>query len=590
MLSVTLNQGSSDLTIGETKMYNGHWYYWSGDLDNVGYWNRVLTSEEIQSLYTELINGCTDSTALNFNQYAIEDDGSCIDIINGCLDNDYVEFNQLANTDDGSCETLLTDALDSLNSQLEQFNEEAITSLSSLQQALDTWNTKIDLSAGWNMFGYGCPSSIDVAEGLSNHTESIIITKDNNGNVYMPEFGFNGIGDFAPGFGYQIKLTEAIEGFSLCDWYVNDIPEYNIVSLQEEVENLQSELDCYENPQVGDYCFGGIVFYIDYSGERGLVAALVDLEGTYSWGCYDTDTLLANLEEIGTGYQNTIELVEFCAESAEAANTVLAFESDDYSDWYLPSKDELFEMYNSIGDNNFSGWYWSSTKYQNYGAWTMNLNNGNISQGGQNDDDKIRAIRAFGNWTMGCIDSLACNYNPEANMADASCEYPEEGYDCDGYVIAEIGDEFQGGLLFYIDETGQHGLVAAIEDIGEYPWGCYETLISGAEGETIGTGYQNTIDIFEGCSEINTAAFNAVNLNIEGYTDWYLPSIGELEEMYYTIGYGGSEPNIGGFQNNWYWSSSQNSLYGAADVNFGNGNVSGGNKSVSYSVRPIRSF
>ena len=44
------------------------------------------------------------------------------------------------------------------------------------------------------MFGYGCPTSIDVDDGLSNHTESIIITKDNNGNVYMPEFGFNGIG------------------------------------------------------------------------------------------------------------------------------------------------------------------------------------------------------------------------------------------------------------------------------------------------------------------------------------------------------------------------------------------------------------
>ncbi|GIS04756.1 MAG: hypothetical protein CM15mP107_3760 [Bacteroidota bacterium] len=99
---------------------------------------------------------------------------------------------------------------------------------------IESWNTTIDLEEGWNMFGYGCPSSIDVAEGLSNHTESIIITKDNNGNVYMPEFDFNGIGDFTPGFGYQIKLTEAIEGFSLCDWYVNDIPEDNIISLQEE--------------------------------------------------------------------------------------------------------------------------------------------------------------------------------------------------------------------------------------------------------------------------------------------------------------------------------------------------------------------
>ena len=100
-----------------------------------------------------------------------------------------------------------------------------LDSLSSLQQALDTWNITIDLSAGWNMFGYGCPDSINIAEGLSNHTESVHILKDNDGSVYLPEFGFNGIGDFTPGFGYQIKVTEAIEDFSLCDWYVNDIHE-----------------------------------------------------------------------------------------------------------------------------------------------------------------------------------------------------------------------------------------------------------------------------------------------------------------------------------------------------------------------------
>ena len=96
------------------------------------------------------------------------------------------------------------------------------------------------MGEGWNIFGYGCPSAIDMAEGLSNHTESIIITKDNNGNVYMPEFGFNGIGDFTPGFGYQIKLSEAINSFSLCNWYVNEIPVDNIISLQQENVQLNN--------------------------------------------------------------------------------------------------------------------------------------------------------------------------------------------------------------------------------------------------------------------------------------------------------------------------------------------------------------
>ena len=48
--------------------------------------------------------------------------------------------------------------------EFNDYQEQATTSLSSFQQALDTWNTTIDLSAGWNMFGYGCPISIDVVE------------------------------------------------------------------------------------------------------------------------------------------------------------------------------------------------------------------------------------------------------------------------------------------------------------------------------------------------------------------------------------------------------------------------------------------
>ena len=38
----------------------------------------------------------------------------------------------------------------------------------------------------------------------------------------------------------------------------------------------------------------------------------------------------------------------------------------------------------------------------------------------------------------GCLDSLACNLKPEANMADGSCEYPELGYDCDGNLLDNL--------------------------------------------------------------------------------------------------------------------------------------------------------
>jgi hypothetical protein len=201
------------------------------------------------------------------------------------------------------------------------------------------------------------------------------------------------------------------------------------------------------------------------------------------------------------------------------------------------------------------------------------------------------------------MDSLACNYNPDANMADGSCEYSELGYDCEGNITAEIGDIIEGGYLFYLDETGQHGLVAATEDLTEgatdpygwgfngYEWGCYGTDISGADGLAIGTGYQNTLDIVSGCSETPIAASVALAYESEGHSDWYLPSKDELIEMYNTIGNGSPDGDIGGFgNNNSHWSSSEINFDYAWDVSFGNGLPSLVSKSYTRRVRVIRAF
>ena len=152
------------------------------------------------------------------------------------------------------------------------------------------------------------------------------------------------------------------------------------------------------------------------------------------------------------------------------------------------------------------------------------------------------------------------------------------------------GEQVHGGIVFYVDETGQHGLVAAMEDLeGFYQWGCHGTSISGADGQAIGTGYQNTLDIVEGCSE-NTAAFNALNSTAEGYTDWYLPSKNELIEMYMTIGNGSPEGNIGDFSNSYYWSSSEITNNVAWSVRFDNGGTDYVAKYVTSRVRVIRVF
>ena len=173
--------------------------------------------------------------------------------------------------------------------------------------------------------------------------------------------------------------------------------------------------------------------------------------------------------------------------------------------------------------------------------------------------------------------------------------------------------EAEGGIVFYVDETGLHGLVAGFEDIGSYQWGCQMTEIIGANGTVIGSGYQNTIDIVNSnCMLIDfiseelidgttvlvysepydgqTAAGASFEYQLDGYDDWYLPSNNELYEMYSSIGQGSPNGNIGGFSNSNYWASSETNLNGSWFVDFNSGLNYHSVKSNAFWVRPTRSF
>ena len=89
-----------------------------------------------------------------------------------------------------------------------------------------------------------------------------------------------------------------------------------------------------------------------------------------------------------------------------------------------------------------------------------------------------------------------------------------------------------------------------------------------------------------------TAAQAALDAEVNGYSDWYLPSKDELSEMYFNIGNGGLEGDIGGFDTfDWpyYWSSSESSNNYAWFVDFTNGPYDD-YKPFAYRVRVIRAF
>lgn len=151
--------------------------------------------------------------------------------------------------------------------------------------------------------------------------------------------------------------------------------------------------------------------------------------------------------------------------------------------------------------------------------------------------------------------------------------------------MAYIGQSISGGTFFYTGATG--GLVAANQDYFiSLQWGCQHTLVDGTK-TAIGTGLANTMFMVSGCTG-NTMNAGRVcyDIVINGYSDWYLPSKDELNEMYLAKSY------ISGLDiyNN-YWSSSQYNDNCAWVQFFLNGTQSElGEKDQLYRVRPIRTF
>ena len=152
-----------------------------------------------------------------------------------------------------------------------------------------------------------------------------------------------------------------------------------------------------------------------------------------------------------------------------------------------------------------------------------------------------------------------------------------------------VGESYQGGKIAYIDASGKHGLIAAPSDQStSSPWGCAGTPISGADGTAIGTGCQNTIDIMNGCSTAGIAARLCGDLVLGGYSDWYLPSKDELNQLYINrVAIGGF---TGGFTGMKYWMSKEQDNNFGAIQDFGNGNLYITSKNSACYVRAVRSF
>lgn len=111
----------------------------------------------------------------------------------------------------------------------------------------------------------------------------------------------------------------------------------------------------------------------------------------------------------------------------------------------------------------------------------------------------------------------------------------------------KIGDVAFGGIIFYLDNTKQHGMVRSVQPLDGNMWRWdvkalngtkYQPVEVGATGTAIGDGLANTDKIISVLGDSENAANACKNYTGGGYNDWYLPSRDELILAYKNVGIG----------------------------------------------------
>lgn len=150
--------------------------------------------------------------------------------------------------------------------------------------------------------------------------------------------------------------------------------------------------------------------------------------------------------------------------------------------------------------------------------------------------------------------------------------------------VLEVGQLYGGGVVFYIDASGEHGLIAAEQDVTMSSKWADSLCYTGASSFDVGHGNENTSAVINALGSGSYAASMCRELNINGYNDWFLPSKNELDLL------NQKRDLVGGFAIDYYWCSSEKDSLTAWYSYFPYGPQYYRHKDSTARVRAVRAF
>lgn len=204
------------------------------------------------------------------------------------------------------------------------------------------------------------------------------------------------------GLFYQVEID--LQGAS--NYSLNSFHSFTSVPYAQHAQTADSLVGFSKNSSghfLGEFFGGGVIFHLwmDEQGvEHGLVVDTVDLDPNFFWSNVTYNTIGSSARSSYDGMSNSLAIVAQAGHSYSAASLCLNSINGGYSDWYLPSINELMEIRNkrlfldrSLGKDFFDGCFWSSTEESNQ-VWLLCPDQ---AQGTayKNNGQKVRAIRQF---------------------------------------------------------------------------------------------------------------------------------------------------------------------------------------------------